>query len=262
MTDPARALRLADAVLELSDPLDDDFDPAAHLARLATRCAELLDAHAAGVTLAEPDGLPHPLPACAPEQEDAVRELLGADALAGPAREALATGRAVAGVRLTGTVAAARWPAFTALARRHGITTAHAVPLRRSGTPVGALSVLTRSAPADNDAAFAGALADAAGAGLDRHRAFAEQQDLARQLERALTSRVRIEQAKGMLAERWGASPDTAFTVLRRYARSRRMPLDRVAGAVLARELTDDLTPPEPPPAPAPASSPAPSAGP
>ncbi|MFE1950149.1 ANTAR domain-containing protein [Streptomyces sp. NPDC059524] len=260
MTYPARALRLAEAVLELSDTLDDDFDPAAHLSRLAGHCVDLLGAQAAGVTLAEPDGLPHPSPACAPEQEDAVRELLGADALAGPAREALATGRAVAGVRVTGTVAAARWPAFTALARRHGVTTAHAVPLRRLGTPVGALSVLTRSAPADNDAAFAGVLADAAAAGLDRHRAYAEQRDLARQLERALASRVRIEQAKGMLAERWGASPDTAFSVLRRYARSRRMPLDRVAGAVLARDLGDDLNPPGPSPSPAP--DPAPSARP
>ena len=44
------------------------------------------------------------------------------------------------------------------------------------------------------------------------------------QLERALESRVLIEQAKGMLAERWDTSPAEAFELLRSAARSHRRP--------------------------------------
>ena len=45
------------------------------------------------------------------------------------------------------------------------------------------------------------------------------------QLEHALTSRIRIEQAKGILAERHALQLDEAFEVLRRAARTNRMKL-------------------------------------
>lgn len=62
---------------------------------------------------------------------------------------------------------------------------------------------------------------------------------LAGQLQEALSSRVRIEQAKGMLAERWDTGADDAFAALRQYARRRRLPIDRVASAVIERVADD-----------------------
>ena len=53
------------------------------------------------------------------------------------------------------------------------------------------------------------------------------------QLETALESRIVIEQAKGMLAERLRMTPDEAFSVLRRAARSNRVKLHALAGAVV-----------------------------
>src|SRR6266511_399854 len=53
------------------------------------------------------------------------------------------------------------------------------------------------------------------------------------QLQTALDSRIVIEQAKGILAERHGITPDDAFTRLRRDARSRRMKLHNVAAEVI-----------------------------
>jgi len=53
------------------------------------------------------------------------------------------------------------------------------------------------------------------------------------QLQTALDSRIVIEQAKGILAERHGITPDDAFTRLRRDARSRRMKLHDVAAEVI-----------------------------
>jgi hypothetical protein len=55
------------------------------------------------------------------------------------------------------------------------------------------------------------------------------------QLEHALESRVAIEQAKGILAERLGMETDEAFAILRRAARTSRTKLRDVARAVQPR---------------------------
>jgi hypothetical protein len=56
------------------------------------------------------------------------------------------------------------------------------------------------------------------------------------QLRTALVTRIIIEQAKGMLAERLAIEVDDAFERLRREARNRRMKLHALAVAVIARE--------------------------
>jgi ANTAR domain len=52
------------------------------------------------------------------------------------------------------------------------------------------------------------------------------------QLERALQSRVAIEQAKGIVAERYGLDVDDAFELIRRSARSNRVKLQDVVRRV------------------------------
>lgn len=66
------------------------------------------------------------------------------------------------------------------------------------------------------------------------------------QLQRALDSRVVIEQAKGMLAGRWSCSPDEAFAVLRPYARSHNRRLYELAADVVAGRIPADLRPSRP----------------
>jgi hypothetical protein len=58
------------------------------------------------------------------------------------------------------------------------------------------------------------------------------------QLQEALDSRIVIEQAKGVLAERFHLEPDDAFEVLRRGARSNRLPLRDLAARVVSSERT------------------------
>jgi AmiR/NasT family two-component response regulator len=59
------------------------------------------------------------------------------------------------------------------------------------------------------------------------------------QLEQALRSRVRIERAKGVLAERYGLELEEAFELIRRAARTNRMKL---------HDLVDGIKPGEPTP--------------
>jgi AmiR/NasT family two-component response regulator len=58
------------------------------------------------------------------------------------------------------------------------------------------------------------------------------------QLQRALDSRVVIEQAKGVLAERFGIGVDEAFAVLRHAARSNGLRLRELALEVVSEPET------------------------
>jgi ANTAR domain len=78
------------------------------------------------------------------------------------------------------------------------------------------------------------ALADAATIGILQQRTIRRGEVVAGQLQAALTSRIIIEQAKGVLAERLRISTDDAFEVLRGAARSRNRLLSD-----LAREIAD-----------------------
>jgi hypothetical protein len=60
----------------------------------------------------------------------------------------------------------------------------------------------------------------------------------AEQLEHALTSRIAVEQAKGILGERLGLDMEGAFALLRYAARGERMKLQQLAKTVVESEET------------------------
>ena len=59
-----------------------------------------------------------------------------------------------------------------------------------------------------------------------------------RQLEHALQSRIMIEQAKGVLAERLELEPNQAFEILRRAARTQRRRIHLLADEVVGSRQT------------------------
>ena len=89
--------------------------------------------------------------------------------------------------------------------------------MRRGGTPLGALNVFLPAPPdgsspgGESGLPVAQLLADADAVGLRNHRTYTRYRTLTDQLREALSSRIRIEQAKGMLAERWNIDADQAF---------------------------------------------------
>ena len=91
-----------------------------------------------------------------------------------------------------------------------------------------------------HDLVVAQALADVATIAIVQNRVANEAQTVTEQLNRALNSRVVIEQAKGMLAERAAVNMDEAFSALRGYARTAKRRLSDVSGEVVSGALPAD----------------------
>jgi ANTAR domain len=75
----------------------------------------------------------------------------------------------------------------------------------------------------------------------DKERALAASELLATQLQTALTSRVQLEQTKGMLAQRTGLPMVQVFELMRDYARHSGHRLSDVAAHILDGTLEEDL---------------------
>ncbi|MCU1369776.1 MAG: hypothetical protein JWO77_970 [Ilumatobacteraceae bacterium] len=225
---------LAQTLVDLADTLVDDFDVVDVLTLLADRCVSVLDASAAGIMLAGADGRLHPIAASSEAMH--LLELFESQAQEGPCLDCYLTGTAVAAPDLTGDTP---WPGFSTRAVEAGFLSATALPMRRRGTIIGALNFFRSVTGPINDSDFAAAqaLADIATIALMQHRIALEAQMLNEQLETALHSRIGIEQAKGMIVERFQIDLEEAFERLRSYARSHRIGISQVAGDIASGEL-------------------------
>jgi GAF domain-containing protein len=225
--------RLGQTFVELADTLVAGYDLIEFLQTLTERCVELLEVDAAGLLLASPDGTLM-LVAASTEQARLV-ELLQLQHDQGPCPESFRTGLPVIVADIGAAAAMARWPQFAAAAAQQGFAGVHALPMRLRDQVIGTLNLFS-CAPGGLDSAVARAaraLVDVATIGILQERAIREQELVAGQLQIALNSRVQIEQAKGILAERLSTSPDEAFLLLRHYARNHNQALTELAAEVI-----------------------------
>ena len=222
---------LARTMVELADNLVDDFDVVELLTTLADRCVEVLDVEAAGIMLAGPDRELH-LMASSSESMRVV-ELFELQSRQGPCLDCFRTGRPVVNRDLTGVDP--RWPRFAAVAVGEGFRAADAIPMRLRTTIIGALNLFrsTTGSLNEDDVVAAQALADIATIAIVQHRTAVDAQVLNEQLSGALTSRIVIEQAKGMIGERRHLAMDEAFALLRHHARRNNLRLADVAGSIV-----------------------------
>lgn len=239
-----REARLAQTLVELADTLVADFDVVDLLTRVADRCVDVLDVGAAGLMLVGPDGDLRVMAS----SSDAMRllELLELQSQQGPCLDCYRDGRAVVSTDLNG--ARDLWPDFAGAAIAAGFQAAYALPMRLRGTVIGALNLLLLDAGEmrEADLLAAQALADVATIAILQHQASLEAQILNDQLNHALNSRVIIEQAKGMVAERQGLNMAEAFRVLRGHARNRNLRLADVAQAIIDGTLAPSFVGEEP----------------
>jgi GAF domain-containing protein len=222
---------LTQTFVELADTLVADFDVVELLTLLTGRCVDVLGVSAAGIMLIGLDG---DLRVMASSSEAMrVLELFELQSHEGPCLDCYHTGQAVFSLDLAAGVA--RWPMFAAEALAAGFHSVHALPMRLRGSVIGALNLFHQRSDqmAQMDVDAAQALADVATIAILQHRAALEAQVLNEQLHNALNSRIIIEQAKGIVAERKGLSMEEAFYTLRNHARNHKLRLVDVAGGVI-----------------------------
>jgi transcriptional regulator with GAF, ATPase, and Fis domain len=231
-----RESHLLDTVAALADSLVADFDVVDLLQLLVDECTVLFDASAAGILLVSSAGGLEVI--VSTNERSELIGLMQLRAGEGPCVEAATSGRVVTVPDLDRV--SDRWPAFAADARQSGFASLHAIPMRLRDSTIGSLNLFRDRVGELNepDAVAARTLTDIATISLLQHRLVEESAIAQAQLQRALDSRVVIEQAKGFLAQRNGLDMDAAFRVLRAHARSTHTRLADVAADVVGGRLT------------------------
>ncbi|NKE57075.1 GAF and ANTAR domain-containing protein [Lentzea sp. PSKA42] len=223
---------LAETFVELADTLVADFDPVEFMHLLADRCVTTLHVDAAGILLVDHHG---ELQVVAASSDRArLLELFELQHRQGPCMECYLTSAPVTVASFTETPQ--RWPEFSSVAGDAGFGALHALPMRLREQTVGALNLFTvaEGVLSEPTLRVAQAMADVATIGLLQAQVISHRELLAVQLQKALQSRVLIEQAKGVLAERLQIDMSRAFETLRRYSRSHNEYLSKVAEDVIA----------------------------
>ncbi|MHC5798016.1 GAF and ANTAR domain-containing protein [Lacisediminihabitans sp. FW035] len=235
MSTMSREARLNAAFVSVADTLTADYDVVELLHTLVTECTEILDAQAGGLMLADSAGRLQVV-ASTSERADLV-EVMQLAAGAGPCVDSFTTGLAVSVPDIQKSTE--DWPAFRVAALEQGFLSVHATPMRLRGEVIGTMNLFGTSVGTLNrrDAAVAQALADVATIAILQERIAAQSQVVTEQLQRALDSRVLIEQAKGVLSQSGGLSMEEAFLLLRAHARNNNLTLRTVAEGVANRSL-------------------------
>jgi GAF domain-containing protein len=240
----SREQTLSETFVLLADTLVDDYDVVELLDLLVRSCVDLLNITAAGILLDDQKG--NLAVIASSTEETRLLEVFQLQNNEGPCLECVHGGRSIASTDLAAELS--RWPLFVPAALAAGFRSVVAVPLRLRDQTIGGLNLFrdtTELIPLE-DQRLAQALADVATIGILQRRTTHRSTMVAEQLQHALNSRVVIEQAKGVLAERKQVSMDAAFDSLRHHARSHNLKLTDVALAVVRGDIDPDSLPAAP----------------
>lgn len=196
---------------------------------------DLLELSGAAVMLADASGLLN-LVVSSDERTQRFQQL-ELDRGDGPALTASRTGHSV---QLEVHELGDRWPDLEAAARASRFGSVSAIPLDVADGRNSVMSLFGPAGRAPLEAAefrLAKALGELAVVGVLQSRVLDEASTVIDQLTTALESRVAVEQAKGILADRHGVTVAVAFDMLRTYSRSTRESLVSVAEAIAAGKL-------------------------
>jgi GAF domain-containing protein len=127
-----------------------------------------------------------------------------------------------------------RWPDYTRHAADHGIGSSLSVPLPFQSVTIGALNTYAGRSHAftEEDQILAEEVASWVASAIGNAEAAARTSDELAHLRIAMKSRAVIEQAKGILMERYKVTEDRAFAVLTRASQQ---------GNIKLREVADEL---------------------
>lgn len=235
MSEVGREARLVRTFATLADSLTADFDVVELLQTLVDACIDVFDVQAAGILLADSEGNLELI--ASTSEATTLVELMQLAAEAGPC---IACFRAGAPISVPDIAESPdEWSEFRESAIEQGFAALDALPMRLREQTLGTLNLLRTapgSAPPDDLVAAQG-FADVATIGILNERHLRESVIVANQLQRALQSRVLIEQAKGVISHTNDIAIDAAFDLIRTYARSHGLRLSVVAAQIVDRSL-------------------------
>ena len=237
MTD-GREREVIQAFVDLSNELVDDYDVVEMLSQLTANCASLLDISSAGLLLADARGSLHLM--ASSSERTYYLEVFQLQRDEGPCLDCYHGREPIIVPDLDAEEQ--RWPQFCEAARGVGIKSVHALPMRLRSNVLGTLGLFGEQTGslAGDDLALAQALVHVASVSIVNARAALDKNTVNSQLQQALTSRIVVEQAKGVIAQAGGLEMGLAFVVLRRYARDHGRKLSDVALEVVRRDLPQD----------------------
>lgn len=129
-----------------------------------------------------------------------------------------------------------RWPDYARAASANGIGSSLSMPLPFQSTTIGALNVYATQAHAigDEDRALAEEVASWIALAVGHVDAAARTSELLAHLKVAMKSRAVIDQAKGILMERFKLTEEAAFTLLARASQNSNIKLRDVADELVS----------------------------
>jgi len=227
----------ATTFVEIVDTLVDDFDVIEVLTSLTLRSVDLLEASASAIMLADADGRLRVIGASTEQAE--LLELFQIQNDEGPCLDSFHTGTVVSHGNLAEQ---SPWPNFAIESMRSGFPSVCAVPLRLKELILGCLNLFMTEPKilSDAEVTLARALADVASIAIVQDQVTRKAAIREGHLQHALTSRIAIEQAKGMIAEHSNVDMEEAFARLRGFARNNNRGLTEVAEALVAGTLSID----------------------
>ncbi len=237
-----REAELVHTFVTLADSLVGEYDIIDLLQTLVDRSITLFDAVAAGIILGPSDRELQVI--VSTSERSRFIGLMQLRAGQGPCVEAVTTGEVVSVENIRETNE--RWPLFATESEDSGYVSVHAIPLRLREVTIGSLNLFRDHEGAMNgsDALAARGLADVATISILQERTIKDATAAQEQLQRALDSRVLIEQAKGVISHTHHLDMDAAYRLIRHHARSTETLLSVVASEIVDGTREIELTRP------------------
>lgn len=221
---------LAMTLIEITRSVTQGAETIEVFTSLAEQCVQILPVAAAGILLRDVTGRLQVIGSSSPSAH--LLELFQVQNQEGPCLECSNSGVAVSDIDLD---TASRWPTFSALAKAQDFQAVYALPLRSRDTTLGALNLFAHEKLSENRLMVAQALADTATLSLLQINPEVDLQIYIQKIHIAIESRNTLEQAQGMIAQRFDIDIESALVKLRTASIESNMSLVAVASAVVDR---------------------------
>jgi transcriptional regulator with GAF, ATPase, and Fis domain len=227
---------LARTFVDLTQSLSSGQDSYEVLSMLSNRCVELLPVAASGILVLDQLGVLQVVAASSPSAH--LLDLFQIQNEQGPCFECYHTGEAI--TDLDGEDAI-RWPRYRSLARSRGFKATYALPLRSRSAVIGALNLFAKENLTVQRLLVAQTLADAATLSLLQLDPVGNQEILARKVLSTIDQRDAIEEAKGIVSQRYSITADVALMRIKRASFDANKSIVEVARAIVSRDDSNSI---------------------